>query len=235
MIKVAIVEDDEKYAKTIKEFLERFSNENKVELALSHYPNGFSFLEANKDVDIALLDIEMPGMNGMEVAKALRKNDQHVCIVFVTNMAQYALKGYEVGARYYIIKPISYFDFSVKLQTIVSYIEAHKGNYIYIKTNDGIAKIDASDILYLESEGHSIHFHTANGVFTKRLTMEEAKKAIGSFNFASCAKSFYINLDYVSNISKNNVYVGGAVIPISRLQRKAFIDAVTKYMGGSMI
>lgn len=236
MVKIVIVEDDENYASKMKDYLRQYFSDRKREYSVEYYSNGMDFLEEYKgDADVVLMDIKMPGMNGMETARSLRETDQYVCIIFVTNMAQYALKGYEVGARYYILKPLEYGNFTIKLDNVLSNLPKRKSSYIYIKGENGIVKVDISDIRYVASEGHTIYFYTNGGEYTKRSSMKEVREAIGDKRFASCGNSYLVNMDYITTIEKDDVVVGNDRLPISRLKKKEFMNTVTLYFGGRLL
>ena len=112
MINVAIVDDDEKVADMLRSYLERFSKENDIEFQAESFGCAVDFLSAFTDrYDIVFLDIELPDMNGIDAARKMREIDGTVALIFVTNMRQYAINGYEVNADDFIVKPVPYFDF----------------------------------------------------------------------------------------------------------------------------
>lgn len=107
----------------LKEYIQKYAGENSEEIEAVWFQNGVEFLEKfHSDFDILLLDIEMPVMDGISVARDARKVDDYMIIIFITNMAQYAIHGYEVNALDYVIKPIAYYPFSVKLRRAIRMI-----------------------------------------------------------------------------------------------------------------
>ena len=236
MIKVAVVEDNQDFADQEVQFLERFSKEESVPIQVACYQSGLEFLEqCRQGSDIVLLDIEMPGLNGMDTARELRKVDTDACIIFVTQMPQYALMGYEVGAKYYVLKPLQYYDFSVKLKTVVDFLLAQNRDFLFLKSDDGVHRVNVSDILYLEGDGHLIRFHTNQGIFSKRASMKEMVQSISDKRFVFCGNSYFINMEYITAIDKNTVTVDGQRLPISRLRKNDFMHAVTLYLGGKFV
>ena len=120
MISVAIVEDDERYAVILKEYLKKYEEEYRESIDVTRFEDGDEIVENYRSqFDIILMDIEMRFMNGMEAAKKIREKDSQVIIIFITNMASYAIIGYAVDALDYVLKPISYFAFSQRLNRAV--------------------------------------------------------------------------------------------------------------------
>ena len=120
MINIAIVEDEAMYAKQLQEFLLQYQKENGEVFNITVYSDGDQIVHKYKSqFDIILMDVEMKFMDGMSAAEEIRKVDTEVVIIFITNMAQYAIQGYEVDALDYILKPISYFAFSQRIQRAV--------------------------------------------------------------------------------------------------------------------
>ena len=120
MIRVAIVEDEEAYARDLTVFFAGSMNSSAaLNLRSIHFPAA-SILSATtmRDTTSFFMDIKLPHMNGMQCAVRLRRLDEDVALIFVTSMNQYALKGYEVGAMGYMIKPISYFPLSVLMDKV---------------------------------------------------------------------------------------------------------------------
>lgn len=130
---IDIVDDNASDAERLKGLIERYAKESGAQMAIRTFKNGMSFLEHyTADTDVVFLDVEMPIMNGIDVAKKLRETDTGVCIVFVTNHAQFALKGYLVNALDYVIKPISYYGVVDRLKRAAIMLRKRTDKYILI-------------------------------------------------------------------------------------------------------
>lgn len=121
MISVAIVEDEAEQAGILLSYLERYGQEYGVGFQATHFSGSLAFLNDVRTIfDIVFMDIEMPYKNGMEAAAEMRQINTESCLIFVTNMAQYAIKGYEVDAMDFVLKPVNYFAFNPKIRIIVT-------------------------------------------------------------------------------------------------------------------
>ena len=117
MLHIAIVEDEDACARQLEEYLQRFQEENGIQISVERFADGMELTERyHPGWDLILLDVEMPRLDGISAAAEIRAQDSAVQMIFITNMAQYAIKGYEVDALDYVLKPVSYYAFSLKLQ-----------------------------------------------------------------------------------------------------------------------
>ena len=233
MIQVAIVEDDASARARIRECLDYVSAETQIVFDITEFVSGHAFIgQYVPGFDIVFMDIEMPGMNGMDAARALRKMDSNVVLIFVTNLAQYAISGYEVDALDFILKPINKYSFALKVKRAVARTTKHTDDYITIKTDGGLHRERIAAIKYLEIDGHYVVYYTASGTYTEYGTLKDAEAKINRPHFVRCNRSFLVNLRHVSSVQKDIVIVGGDELIISRPQRKAFLEALTEYMGG---
>ena len=121
MIKIAIVEDDITYSEQLQEYLKRYESDFSESFDISTYFDGDAIVEDyHSQFDIILMDVEMRFMDGMSAAEEIRRTDKEVVIIFITNMPQYAIRGYAVEALDYMLKPVSYFAFSQRLSRAIS-------------------------------------------------------------------------------------------------------------------
>lgn len=233
MIKVAIVEDDREERTRIRECLAYFAETDGVSFDIAEFSTGNTFIgNYRPQYDIVLMDIEMPGMDGMEAAKAMRRMDPSVILIFVTNLAQYAISGYSVEALDFVVKPINKYSFAMKLQRAVAHIKKSTDEYILVKTAKEAYKVLVSSITFLEVSGHYVTYHTAQDEYTEYTTLKDAYGKINKEHFVFCNRSCLVNLQYVTYVDPDNVTVGKDKLQISRPQRKTFLTALSDYMGG---
>ena len=173
----------------------------------------------------------MKFMDGMTAAEEIRKVDPEVVIIFITNMAQYAIRGYAVDALDYVLKPVSYFAFSQRLERAIGRMKRRARRYMTIAIRGGARKLDISRILYVESQGHSLVFVTDGEEHTTTGTIREVEEKLESFGFFRCNKGCLVNLEHVDGVRDGCAIVGGHALPISRGRKNEFLAALTDYVG----
>ena len=178
MIRVAIVEDDAEVQGVLQEYVRRYTRQYGTEFEVTVFADGEDILDDYRAVyDIIFLDVEMKHLDGMTTAERIRRMDAHVILIFITNMAQYAIRGYSVGALDYVLKPVPYFAFSQQLLKAVSRLEKRAKRYLTVPVEGGLRRLDTASIYYLESEGHRVHFYTDEGDFMPRVRSRPLKKS----------------------------------------------------------
>lgn len=230
---VAAVDDNEEDLALLKGYLDRFSAEQGVKIQTDLFESSVEFVETYKNnYDVIFLDVEMPGMDGMEVAREIRRKDDTVGIIFITNMIQYAIHGYEVNAIDFMVKPVGYFNFADKLNKALHFVRRRNGKEILVTGEEGAVRLEVSDVIYVEKEKNYLIFHTFKGNFRTRGTMQELRDRLGNLAFSECTTGCLVNLKYVERIEKNTVLVEGRELPVSRRLKKEFMQDFIDYVGG---
>lgn len=235
MYHIAIVEDEATFRQQLTEYLTQYQDEHQVEFKVTEFSDGAEILADYQPIyDVVLLDIEMPQVNGMEAAEQIRAKDENVVLMFITNMAGYAIKGYEVGALDFVMKPITYYTFSMKLTRALKRARQQGQKAVLLPLPDGVKKLELNQIYFVEGQSRMLYYHTAEGDYVVRGTMQSAESALAQYPFAKCNHWYLVNLMHVKEVRKNIVVVGTFELEISRRNRTAFLKALTDYMGGSM-
>lgn len=233
-MRVAIVDDDKSYSGLLQGYVKRFSKEEDCRIDASVFGSGLDLVsDYTADYDVIFLDIEMPFMDGLTAAKKIRAVDDYVSIVFVTNMAQYAIRGYEVNAVDFVVKPVEYFNFADKLKKALKFAERRTEKDIVLVREDGVVRLPVSNIYYIEKEKNYLVYHAKQGIYRSRGTMTDAEKEFAGTSFSRCSSGCLVNLKYVTTTTQNTVAVNGEELPVSRNRRKDFITDLIKYLGGA--
>lgn len=232
MFRIAIVEDNGDSAKTLMDYIEQYKSENDESFDVKWFQDGEDIVTDYVPVyDIIFMDIEMEYMDGMRAAEEIRRVDKDVILIFVTNMAQYAIKGYAVDALDYLLKPLPYFAFSQQMKRSLERLKKRSQNFLILPFASGAVKLDYADIIYIESFRHDMIFHTRGEQLVYSGTMKELEKKLENAGFFRCNNCYLVNLLYVKSITGNFAMVDKYELAISRSRKKAFMEALTEYVG----
>lgn len=231
MINIALVEDDENYVKNLINHLKTYEKECDENFNISVFTDGEEILmDYSADFDIILMDVEMKFMDGMTTAEEIRKVDSEVVIIFITNMPQYAIKGYTVDALDYILKPVSYFAFTQRIERALSRMKRRRSKFLTIINKGMIQKVDISKIFYVEVQDHDLIFYTTIGKYITKGTMREIENSIDNQMFFRCNRCYLINLEYVESFQNSSVIIGNNIVQVSRARKREFLDRLNNYI-----
>lgn len=195
------------------------------------YKDGLSFLQAfgKNEYDLVFLDIEMPQLDGIAVAKRLRAMRSDVPIVFLTSHIEYALEGYEVNALRYLTKPLR----TEKLREVLSHVaeQMAKQRILWLKTELGEEKVPVGDILYMEAQNQNIMICTKSGSYCVRYNMADYETELEADGFFRIHRGYLVSLGHIKSIGKNEVTMNDrTVLPVSRTKDKALKEALFQYI-----
>ncbi len=232
MLHVAVVDDRNEDIERLEGYLLRYGTDHEEEIKVSAYRDPVEFTSKYRPVyDMAFLDIEMPYINGFEVAQKIRETDPKVVLVFVTGFAQYAPKGYEVNASGYLVKPVSYVSFYTLLDKLLRVSRRDKEQELLVHTRDGVRVLPYSEIRYIEIYGHALRYVTESGVVEATGSFTTLESTLPADSFVRPSNSYLVHLKYVRGVSGNAVFVGDEEIPISRARKKNFMTLLMRYFG----
>ena len=234
-MRIAIVEDEQFFADELIEYASRFSRECQETVQCQHFESSVAFLSAYQPTwDLLLLDIEMPYMDGMTLARKIREIDPDVLLIFITNVAKYAMSGYEVAALDYVLKPVNYYAFSMKLRRCLSLLETKHKNYMVVQGNGFIRKIPVETIRYIDVRGHTISYHTPQETIstTGSKSIRSLESELQPDGFCKCNQCYLVNLRYVRSVEKDTVVlIDDECLSISRNRKKTFMQALLDFWG----
>ncbi len=231
-MRIAVVDDEESVRKQIKSYVEQFCQAGEIPVECVCFEEAVTFLKNYKaDFDAVFLDIKMPGYNGMEAAKILRKTDQTTILVFVTNLKQYAINGYDVDAIGFVVKPITQYDFNVVMEKVARRIDAGISRDLTVKTANGMSRLKINDIYYVEVIKHKLIFHTVFGPVESWGTLVTTEKMLPKLNFSRCNVCYLVNLRHVQAVDRETVIVSGEPLKISRARKREFLMDLARFEG----
>ncbi len=230
-MRIAIVDDEQAMREQLASYIRQYAEEKRLALETCLFPSGDALLESpDRNYDIIVFDIDMPGTNGLDAARKIRETDENAVILFVTNIAQYAINGYEVEAVDYIIKPIGYYDFAMKFQKAVRRAERNQGNTLLIDTVNGLVALRTDSIVYVEGMAHYLIYHTADQEYRERASVKEREDTLRGYHFVRCHKSYLINLKQLRSINALEVLVGDFSIPLGRAYKDGLLNEYMRYL-----
>lgn len=231
-MRIAICDDEERYRVELKTILDKILIN--AEYDIDTFDNGNRLTEsfAAQAYDLVFLDIEMPAVDGITLAKRLRSVSENVFIVFLTGHVEYAIEGYEVNALRYLTKPVDV----EKLKEVIRYVQERQGSsrQIIIKEDGEEYLIDINDIIYMESENQNVRIITSKGEHSIRYNIGDFEDQLRNDGFFRIHRGYLISLSKVKKLSKNDVIMDGDIIlPVSRSNVKPLKEALYAYVEGT--
>ena len=231
-MRIAVCDDEELFRIEFKSVLDKVLIN--AEYNIDTFSGGSSLYEAflKNPFDLVFLDIEMPGIDGITLAKRLRAVSENVQIVFLTSHIEYALEGYEVNALRYLVKPV---DMN-KLSEVLKYIQDKKNNsrQIMIKQEGEDIVIDISDVIYMESMDKNVRIVTSKSEYITRYNISDYEEELKNSGFLRIHRGYLISLSKIKKIVKNDVVMDGDIsLPVSRSNIKTLKDALYAYVEGT--
>lgn len=240
-LRMSIIENEHHDEVELRSCLEKYTHDTGTQFSITVTHNADDFLETFESAtqpDIIFMDIDMPGTNGMAAARELRSRGCTSILIFVTTLAQYAIDGYAVDAADFMIKPLNYLSFKLRMDKAVALCATNDDYSLTITQNRNTHIIHTRDLIYVETQKHNMIFHLTTGQYVQRGSLsgieEELKTLYGTADtpFLRVNSCYLINMDYVTGISTTSVTVqGGDELAVSRSRKKQAMQAITKYLG----
>ncbi|MCR4870244.1 MAG: LytTR family DNA-binding domain-containing protein, partial [Atopobiaceae bacterium] len=195
--------------------------------------SAFDFIGFKQHWDLVFMDIGLPGIDGMEAAHLLRERDAESLLIFVTDLAQFAVKGYEVDALDFVVKPVNYQSLSMRLDRAMRILAGKQVTNIYLSTRFGARVFPITDLVFAEVRGHNLEYHLPEETITVRGTMSKLEEDLDSARFIRISNSCLINADRIHSINGSIVRMStGDELAISRTKKKSALEALASYYGG---
>ncbi len=242
--KVAICDDEEFYLEEIEKHVSVFGNEMELSIVYRLFAGGDDLMQAIADgelFDFYLLDIDMPGISGIDVAEQLRKTEKHPTICFITSYEDYTANAYQVKAEAYIMKPVKYLDLKEALSKMLILAdykknsEEAKNRYLRLKTGSGYTTISIQRILYIEKRRNQCIFHMVDGELTCYETLKNIYPKLNPGQFFFTHQGYIVNMEHVKEVDKEFVHLGNNIdVPLSRSRIKEMKSNFEKMLLGGI-
>lgn len=234
MYRALIVEDEPEEAARLIDFIRRYGQTHDETFDVVTLRSAMEMLSNKERFDLVFLDINLPGISGMEAAQLMRAYDEETPIIFVTSLAKYAAKGYEVGAVGFIIKPVTWGNFSMALDRALRVIRNNAGRTVVIPTEDGMRVVSLSQVSHVEVRGHQLTYHLTDGEqLEARGALGQLEEDLAGSPVIRVSKSCLVNMDKIARIRSSELKMStGAEVRVSRTRRKEVLAAITDYLGG---
>ena len=231
LFRFAIVDDSQTEAESLKGTLLSFMQKNGLAVSVDVFTKPLPFLDSfSCNYDIIFLDIEMPLMDGISLAKAIREKDELVTLVFVTNLAQFALDAFAVSASDYLLKPISPRAFELKMSRLLRKMAPGSDERFLIRTGGTTKAVPLFSIDYVEASNHHVIYHVGNETYLAYERMKDVENRLPNF-FAKCNRYYLVNLLKVTSIQGDSAILGdsGSELKMSRNEKKSFLERFSQY------
>ncbi len=234
-MRIAVCDDEEKFREQVRDKIDKVSGS--LDVVVDTYSDGYKLLEAfdRNPYDVLFLDIEMPAMDGITLAKKLRERNDKIYIVFLTGHIEYALEGYEVRALRYLTKPVQ----EDKLREVLRYVmdKSTKKKQLMIKEDGEEILINVADILYFEAQNQYIMIYTTTDKYLVRYNIGDFEEQLKGDGFFRTHRGYLVSLAKVKRLVKSDVLIdtpdGEITVPISRSNLKAVKEALYAFVENS--
>lgn len=230
-MRIAVCDDEEQYCMQMQSRIEAWYHS--LDVVVDTYLSGKDLLKRfdRQGYDLVFLDIEMPGMDGISLAKKLRERDEEIVLVFLTSHMEYALKGYGMNVLRYLTKPVR----EETLKEVLCYVmeKMQSKRRLWLKTETGEEGVALSEIIYLEAQNQNVSVVTAEQSYLIRYNLGDFERELREDGFIRIHRGYLVSLGKVTGVQKNEVVLTGDIrLPLSRTREKSFKEALYHYIKG---
>jgi DNA-binding LytR/AlgR family response regulator len=238
MINIVICDDDTRELQKTKNLCQSYADAHKeIDIRIESFAMAAELLkkisEGQYQYDVLLLDIYMPELTGVELARKLRERQDNCQIVFLTTSKEHAVEAFSLHAAHYLVKPYTGAQLENALDKAIAAIEKAKKANLLLKTSIGLQKINMSDILYSETDKHIQIIHLQNGACLQvRITCGDLFDLLScDSRFYKCGSTYIINLDKLTKITTKNLLLqNGEELPMQRRQYKELVERYMNFL-----
>lgn len=222
MMTIAICEDEHYFLTELSKLVNQYLKDRQLQADIMTFEKGEELLAAKNKPDIILMDIKLPGQNGMQITQQLRKNGSEGQFIFITAYEEYVFKAFEVDAVHYILKPVQAPQLYSALDKAMKRRIHCSEKVLLINNGSTVSRIPIKDILYCEVFNHQVSIHTPAKEYSYSSTLDAIEKELDD-RFFRCHRSFLVNMDFVMDKDAEAAFVaGGHKVLIARRKQQEF-------------
>lgn len=233
-MRIALCDDEPVFLEECRRIIARWAAERKERCDVSTFAGADALLfetQGQYPFDLILLDVEMPGTDGLALARQIRQTDERVYLAFLTGHTDYLMEGYEVSALRYVLKAQA----AAKLPALLDDVRARLKRapaYILVTVQGECIKLDTERIVFVEAQGRDTLLHLTDGTLGLRTPFARFTAGLPA-GFAAAHRSYAVNLAHVERLSRTECFLaGGACVPVSRACREMLNRAFLAYYRG---
>ena len=220
-MKIALCDDDERELSNIRSLLDSYQKPRNISLTYKEYHSSFELaLQASKErFDLYLLDILMPHMTGMQLAREIRTFDHAADIIFLTTSSDFAVESYTVKATNYLMKPVPADAFFAAMDDIIRAKAQEQEPFLVLKSRIGVHKVHLSELVYVEAQNRKVIYYTSGGeqIVCTALFSSVCDNLLQHREFIQVHRSFLVNMNYIRSIGAIDMYLhNGKSIPLAQ-------------------
>ncbi|MEY8338883.1 LytTR family DNA-binding domain-containing protein [Lachnospiraceae bacterium 62-35] len=222
MITIAICDDEPYFVSNLSKLIEEYGAARGIGVSILTFPTGEDLLSSGKRADIILMDIRLPGQDGMKIMGQLREHGNHSQVIFITSYPQYVFQAFDFDAIHYILKPATAEKLFPAMDKAVKRAGSDRGKTILITNGSAASNILIKDIVYCEAFNHQITIHTLTEQFQFFGTLDSVQGSLDE-RFFRCHRSYIVNMNYVADKEPGAATMAdGGRILISRRKQQDF-------------
>lgn len=231
-MRIAVVEDEAPQRAQLCGLVKAAAAERGFSAVLFEYGEADALLRAGAaDLDLILMDIDMPGMSGMEAAHVIRETDSQVMIAFCTGLVSRALDGYAVQALDFLVKPVSGARIGELLEKAERQLGLRRPRMLTLRMQEETVILPVQEPRFAETYGRKLRLHAGERSIDLRMTMAALEKQLPPGAFFRVHNAYLVSLAHVRGITGLTLDVGGEEVPVSRHKKREFMQALTAYLG----